>query len=130
MLIVAALAMVAYSTLIYGGVLTGVAAYWCSDIAWTLFSMLAAYRCLATARGSQIPHQRRAWTFFGLAALSWFVGMLFWSYQELVIGDYAPYPSVADYFFNGFAPFFVVGIFYYRSERPTVAFTIKQAANL
>ncbi|MDH3411241.1 MAG: hypothetical protein OEM98_02020, partial [Gammaproteobacteria bacterium] len=127
---VAGLALVLYSVLIYGGVLTGTAAYWCSDIFWTMFSLLAAIRCLVTARRQQVPHHRRAWTFFGLAALSWFIGMLLWDYQELIVGSYAPYPSVADYFFNGLAPFFIIGIFYYRSEKPTAAFTLKQAGNL
>ncbi len=130
LLLVAGLAVAIYAVLIYGGMLTGTAAYWCSDIAWTLFSFLAAARCLATARRMQVPHQRRAWTFFGLAAFSWFVGMLLWDYQELVLREYAPYPSVADYFFNGFAPLFVVGVFYFRSEKPTAAFSLKQAANL
>ncbi len=129
-LFVAGLAVTVYAIVIYGGVLTGTAAYWCSDIAWTLFSLLAATRCLSTARKMQVPHQRRAWTFFGLAAFSWFIGMLLWDYQELVLGRYAPYPSIADYFFNGFAPLFVVGVFYYRSEKPSAAFTLKQAANL
>jgi len=124
------ISLVVYTVLIFGGVLTGKAAYWCSDIAWTAFSLLAAVRCWATARRLQIPHQRKAWIFFGLAAFSWFIGMLLWDYQELIVGNYAPYPTVADYFFNGLAPFFVVGIFYYRSEKPTAAFTLKQAANL
>ncbi len=127
---VAGLALILYSVLIYGEVLTGTAAYWCSDIFWTLFSLLAAIRCLVTARRQPAPHHRKAWTFFGLAAFSWFIGMLLWDYQELIVGSYAPYPSVADYFFNGLAPLFIVGIFYYRSEKPTAAFTLKQAGNL
>jgi diguanylate cyclase (GGDEF)-like protein/PAS domain S-box-containing protein len=127
---IAGLALILYSVLIYGGVLTGTAAYWCSDIFWTLFSLLAGIRCLVTARRQPLPHHRRAWTFFGLAALSWFIGMLLWDYQELILGSYAPYPSVADYFFNGFAPLFIAGIFYYRSEQPTADFTLKQAGTL
>ena len=130
MLLVGGLALILYSVLIYGGVLTGTAAYWCSDVFWTLFSLLAAIRCLVTARRQTLQHHRRAWTFFGLAALSWFIGMLIWDYQELILGSYAPYPSIADYFFNGLAPLFIVGIFYYRSEKPTAAFTLKQAGNL
>jgi diguanylate cyclase (GGDEF)-like protein/PAS domain S-box-containing protein len=127
---IAGLTLVLYSVLIYGGVLTGTAAYWCSDIAWTLFSLLAAIKCLVTARRQQVSHQRRAWAFFGLAALSWFIGMLLWDYQEPIVGNYSPYPSVADYFFNGLAPLFIVGIFYYRAEKPTAAFTLKQVGNL
>ena len=41
-LILIVLSLVVYTVLIYGGVLTGTAAYWCSDIAWTLFALIAA----------------------------------------------------------------------------------------
>ena len=119
-----------YLAVIQWGHLQELAALWWSDTAWTLASLAAGLKCLHTARHERRPRRRRAWSYFGFAALAWFGGMLIWDYMELVLETVLPYPSTADAFFLAFAPLFMFGAFYYRVEAPSLRFRLTQFGNL
>ena len=119
-----------YALVIYSGLLGDVAAQWWSDSAWTLASLAAALKSLHTAYHQQKPNQRAAWLCYGLAALSWFVGMVIWDFHELAAGITVPFPSIADGFFMSFAPLFVMGTVFFRLEVPNARFTLIQVGNL
>jgi signal transduction histidine kinase len=114
----------------YSGLLGDVAAQWWTDTAWTLAALAAALKSLHTAYYHPKSNQRAAWLCYGLAAMSWFVGMLIWDYHELAIGLSVPFPSIADLFFMGFAPLFVLGTVFFRLEVPNAGFTFIQIGNL
>ncbi|MGD8640039.1 MAG: ATP-binding protein [Gammaproteobacteria bacterium] len=114
----------------YTGLLQGINASWWSDFFWTTASFAAALRCFATARNRGLPHERRAWNFFGTAALSWFTGMLVWDFYEIFAGVLVPFPSIADWFFLGYPVFFTAGVFYFRAQMPTRQYNMIQIANL
>ncbi|WP_455210243.1 sensor histidine kinase [Kaarinaea lacus] len=119
-----------YALVTYSGLLGDVAAQWWSDSAWTLASLAAAIKSLHTAFHQQKLNQRNAWLCYGLAALSWFIGMLIWDYHELAAGIAVPFPSLADVFFLCFAPLFVMGTMFFRLEVPNARFTLIQLGNL
>ena len=119
-----------YALVIYSGWLGDTAAQWWSDGAWTLASLAAAFKSFHTAYHQQKPNQRNAWLCYGLAAMSWFVGMLIWDYHELAAGIAVPFPSIADVFFMSFAPLFVMGTMFFRLEVPNARFTLIQIGNL
>jgi signal transduction histidine kinase len=119
-----------YALVTYSGLVGDVAALWWTDAAWTLASLAAGIKSLHTAYHQKKPNQRIAWTFYGLAALCWSVGMLIWDYYELAAGIVVPFPSIADVFFMGFAPLFVLGTVFYRLEVPNARFTLIQLGNL
>lgn len=100
-----------------------------SDLFWTIAALLTALRCLKTARLEK-AHIKQAWLFFSYANFSWFVGMLIWSYLELVSGVAVPFPSLADVFFIGFAVFMLIGLIHYRSSARSVPLTLKQISEL
>ena len=100
----------------YGGMLEGKALNWWSDFFWTTAALLAAWRSFVTAKKRSMLHERKAWYLFGLAALSWFVGMLIWDYYEIFGGELVPFPSTGDWFFMGYAVFFIAGLFFYRTR--------------
>ncbi len=122
--------LIVYALVIYGGVLEGSLANWWSDIAWTVASLATGLKSLQTASRQLERRIKLAWLFFALAALSWFVAMLFWDYYELVRQEYSPFPTIADVFFLGYAPLFIVGAFLYRSKALTTEFTLIQIGNL
>ncbi len=114
----------------YSGLLEGKAHNWWTDFFWTMASMLTALRSFKTAKKRPVQHERQAWNFFGLASLSWFVGMLIWNYYEIFGGELIPFPSVADWFFMGYALFFILGLFYYRTQKLSRQNNLIQIANL
>ena len=122
--------IVIYALVTYSGLLRGVAAQWWSDAAWTLAALAAAVKSLHTAFHQEKTNKRSAWLCYGLAALSWFIGMLIWSYYELATGLAVPFPSVADVFFMSFAPLFVLGTVFFRLDVPNARFTFIQIGNL
>ncbi|MFZ5876789.1 MAG: diguanylate cyclase [Nitrospirota bacterium] len=103
--------------------------HWWADTAWTLASLLTGLRCLQTAKHQHEPY-RRAWILFGAACLSWFLGMLYWDYQELVRRTVTPFPAWSDVGFMLFAPLCMAGMVSYRAEAPTAQVTLKQICNL
>jgi PAS domain S-box-containing protein len=96
---------------VYG--LSGIYASVWSDTFWTLASLGTGILCLGTARHCE-RQDALAWRLFGAASLSWFVGMLIWSYFELVKQQATPFPAVSDIFFMLFAPLFGWGLWSYR----------------
>jgi signal transduction histidine kinase len=114
----------------YGGVLQDKYLSWWSDLAWTIASLAAGLRCLTTAKKRRLMHERKAWYFFGIAALSWFLGMLVWDYHEIIGGVLVPFPSMADWFFMGYPVAFTVGLLYYRTRAPTAHYNMIQISNL
>ncbi len=119
-----------YALVTYSGLLGDVAAQWWSDSAWTLASLAAALKSFHTAYHQQKSNQRAAWLCYGVAALSWFVGMVIWNFYELAAGITVPFPSIADGFFMSFAPMFVMGTVFFRLEVPNARFTLIQIGNL
>lgn len=114
----------------YSSLLEGKWLSWWSDLFWTFAALATGWRCLITARKRPMIQERKAWFFFALASLSWFVGMLIWDYYEVFGGDLIPFPSVGDWFFMGYAVFFIIGLFYYRTQAPGRQFNMIQVANL
>ncbi len=119
-----------YALVAYSGVLVDRQSYWWTDGAWTLMSLLAAVKALHTASLVKEVQEKIAWRLFGLAAFVWFVGMLIWDNLELLRNVTTPYPSVADYFYLLFAPIFIAGTLYYRSEFRARYITLVQIGNI
>ncbi|MGD8570332.1 MAG: ATP-binding protein [Gammaproteobacteria bacterium] len=130
MLSIFGIALTVYLVGAYTGVLQDKAIRWWSDFFWTFASLAAGWRCLHTAKTRTLTHERRAWNLFGLAALSWFVGMLIWDYYEIIAGELVPFPSSADWFFLGYPVLFTAGLLYYRTQIPTRQYNMIQIANL
>ena len=80
LLVVLAGLLLVYLAGAYGGLLDGKVLSWWSDFFWTFAALAAAWRCWRTAGNRSMRHERLAWNLFGLAAFSWFVGMLVWDY--------------------------------------------------
>ena len=97
---------------LYG--LTGLAASIWSDTFWTVFSLGTGILCLRAAQHGD-PRFATAWRFFAGANLSWFIGMLIWSWNELVEGQNVPFPATSDFFFMLFAPVFGFGLWKFQS---------------
>lgn len=97
--------------------------HWWANLFWTVAALGTALRCWITARTST-GSLRRAWHFFALACFSWFIGMLNWDYQELVLGQFTPFPAWSDAFFLLFAVFMALGIFFYRDGTPGLSVTL------
>ncbi|MCG3143644.1 MAG: hypothetical protein HONDAALG_00999 [Gammaproteobacteria bacterium] len=130
MLLTAAALLGLYALLIHGQWATGRAANVVSDAAWTLAALLAAWRCIITARGETDRYIRRSWHLFAAGAFSWFLGMLWWDYLELVLGTDAPFPTLADYFYDALSVFFLAGTVSLVAKAPMHALARRQAANL
>ena len=113
----------------YGMPLDKSGAHWWSDGAWTVASLLAAWRCFTVAVTLPRP-EGRAWRLFGLACFAWFLGMLDWDYQELVLGQVTPFPALSDIGFLSLAPFFAAGLIFYRNEAPSASFTIMETSQI
>lgn len=103
--------------------------HWWSDLAWATASLLAAWRCFRAADKLH-GHEGKAWRLFGLGCLAWFLGILYWDYQELVMGQVTPFPEISDIGFLSFAPLFAAGLLYYRSEAPSTSFKIMEFSQL
>ena len=102
--------------------------YW-ADGAGIIVALFAGLRCLHTANSTS-GHDRTAWRFFGLACLIWFVGMLIWSYYEIVERIITPFPALSDVCFLASPVLFIIGGFYYKSGRPQAGVTLKHAYDL
>ena len=130
MLVSIASLLLIYSVGAYSGLLHDKALNWWSDAFWTLASLVVAWRCFRTAKNRKMLHEQKAWRYYGLAALSWFIGMLIWDYYEVFGGRLIPFPSLGDWFFMGYAVCFIIGLMYYRAQRPTRQYNMIQIANL
>lgn len=101
-----------------------------TDLGWTLSSALAAYACARAARHTARPGRRKAWLAFALGTAGWTLGMLHWSYLELVRGVTTPFPALADIGFLALPVGFAVGLFFYGADAPGARSTLKQIGDL
>jgi diguanylate cyclase (GGDEF)-like protein/PAS domain S-box-containing protein len=99
--------------------LSSVALLWWADGFWTVASLLAALRCLATAR-LHTNHLRHAWQLFAAGCFAWFGGMLIWDYCELILGQITPFPALSDIGYLLLVPLFAAGLLLYRIKSPGV----------
>ena len=95
----------------------------------TAISTNSATGGIAASRAAPAP-LRRAWQLFALACFSWFVGMLIWDYQELVLHRFTPFPAWPDAFYFLFAAFMALGVFFYRDGTPGLSVTLLEASQL
>jgi diguanylate cyclase (GGDEF)-like protein/PAS domain S-box-containing protein len=84
------------------------------DIGEFVMAFVAAGACLFAA-SRQRGRSRAAWTLIGLSAFSWGAGEVAWSYYELVLGQQAPFPSLADVGYLGAVPFAIAGVLCFPS---------------
>lgn len=85
------------------------ATLWVSDLGQLLAAAAAAGGCSVAARRSQ-AQGRRAWWWMAAGTGAWAVGQTAWCYYELVLGEDAPFPSLADVGFLGFTLMSTVGL--------------------
>ncbi len=109
---------------------SGIAVHYWADIGWTLIAGVAAWKCVQTARCARRVHIRNAWLWFGAGCASWFVGMLIWSWFELVRKVVTPFPTIAAAFFLAIVPAYVFGFLNYKSGEPSRDLTLKQVGDL
>ena len=97
-----------------------------ADLGWMLASLAAAVRCFITAY--HVKDDKNAWILFGLACFSWFLGMIVWSYLELIEGISIPFPGFSDIGFLLFAPLILAGLISYFKSSETIVLTVKTAS--
>ncbi|MCW5751221.1 MAG: response regulator [Alphaproteobacteria bacterium] len=102
---------------------------WWSNAFWTLASFAAGMRSLLTARRAS-GSDALAFALIGTGSLNFFVGMLFWSFDELVRGIATPFPGPPDFFFLLAAPIYAAGLYFYRSGAFRLRTSFTQAGNL
>jgi PAS domain S-box-containing protein len=105
-----------------------IANHWVSDDATVALddfgeagaALIAAASCgLAAARNA--GRIRIAWALFATSALSWAIGELMWSWNEVVFGEALPFPSAADAGYLLAIPFAVAGVFAFISAPSRLA---------
>ena len=101
--------------------------HWWSDLFWTVAALATALRCLSSARAVS-GTLRRAWQLFAVGCFSWFLGMLIWDYQELVLHRFTPFPAWSDTFYLLFAVFMALGIFFYRARPAGLSLTLLEVS--
>jgi len=102
---------------------------WWVNGAWTLGSLAAGARSLHAARHST-GSDARAFALIGAGSLSFFAGMLVWSYYELIAGIRTPFPALSDAFFLLAAPLYAGGLLLYRPAAFRVHTSFTQLGNL
>jgi two-component system, sensor histidine kinase and response regulator len=90
------------------------------DIGEGVAALIAAGSC-AVAASRNRRRVRLAWTFFALSALSWGVGEMIWSWNEVVQGQALPFPSIADVFYLLAVPLTLAGVFAFTSAPTRLA---------
>jgi len=90
------------------------------DIGEAVAALVAAgscgYAAMRTSRRTRI-----AWSLFALSALSWGIGEVIWSINEVGRGIQLPYPSFADAGFLLAVPLAVAGVFAFTSAPSRLA---------
>lgn len=111
--IILALALLFFIILTRADIITASSQQWLTDGAWTIFALLASLRCFQAAE-RQVDGLRKGWLLLCYAHLAWFIGILIWSYLELIAKQATPFPAYSDIGFMLFAPLFTLGLFYFR----------------
>ncbi len=100
------------------------------NIYYALFYILASYLCFSASRRLRNTNDKNATQgllFWGIALAAWAVGLLIWSYYNLVAKIDIPFPSLADIGFLIFLPVMALGTWkiqgVYQSEnkQPLIA---------
>jgi len=79
-----------------------------SDLAFIVAPAIAAACCWSAGRRSN--PWRDGWHWVGLGCLTWAGASVIWAWYELVLGQYAPFPSYADIPFIFYAVPVVIGL--------------------
>ncbi len=96
---------------------------------WTGTAAFAAWQSFLTARYVS-PDYRYTWTAYALAAGAWTLGMLVWSWQELVLGNYSPFPSLAEIGFLAYPVLFAGGFLLLPTRHQPLFAALWKAATL
>ena len=90
------------------------------DIGEAVAAFIAAGSCgFAAWRNS--GRVRMAWALLGLSALSWAVGEVIWSWNEVIQGEAVPFPSSADGAYLLAIPLAIAGVFAFTSAPTRLA---------
>jgi len=91
-----------------------------SNVALLCAAFAAAIGCLAKSRKLS-GRARLSWLLLGAATASWGAGQAIWSWDESVLGDAVPFPSLADVGYLGMPVFTVVGLLVLGTGAQTAA---------
>ncbi|GAA2099432.1 EAL domain-containing protein [Streptomyces albiaxialis] len=89
------------------------------DFGLSAAALLAAASCLWYAHtqrarpdrpGARVDGSRPAWVLFGVSSLMAALGNAVWGWYEIVLGEFVPRPSLADFCFLLFAPPAIIGL--------------------
>lgn len=97
--------------------------HWWADLFWTAGALFTALKCHSVTRALQ-GTMKQVWRLFGLGCLFWFLGMVVWDVQELLLHEFTPFPSLSDVGYYLFALFIGLGFFYSRSDKHVVPLTL------
>jgi signal transduction histidine kinase/DNA-binding NarL/FixJ family response regulator len=100
------------------------------DVVWTAAALHAALRCARTAlrrRGSRVG---RAWGWLAAGCAAWFLGMLRWTHDEVLLGVVTPFPTAAELGFLAMPVCAAAGLFTMRGEAASGQLTLKQVGDL
>ena len=86
-----------------------------TDLAWTFAVSFTTWKCwqLSNTLHGNI---KLVWRFFAYAHFSWFIGILFWDYSELVSKVITPFPAISDLFFILLSVLFIVALVKMRTR--------------
>jgi len=98
------------------------------DCSLTSIAFATTLKCFATSRRLRGP-QQTAWLFISLAFLSFALAEAIWLTYELILQIPSPIPSPADFGYMIAPIFLAIGIWLYRSGRPTFPEAIVQLGN-
>lgn len=93
--------------------------------AWLLASLGCGLQQLWLATQLR-KRDRRAWLLLAAGSLVWFAGEVIWSFQETVLGEITPFPSLADLGWLGCVPFYVAGLVQLGAKPNYQAIGVKQ----
>lgn len=86
-----------------------------ADVLGILVTAPAAAACVGAARRVGDARRRHAWMLLGGAVASWGLGMVAWSYYELILRQ-EPFPSIADLGFLGTIPLAAAAVLMFASD--------------
>lgn len=99
-----------------------------ADLFWTGAGLACALRCFKTSRRAIVPSLAKAWFYFGLGSSFWTLGMLWWSWRQLVDLVVVPFPEISTVAFLSLVPCLVAGLFHYGWEQPRKSLTLLHVA--
>ena len=79
-----------------------------SDAVFVVAPLLAALACWSAHRRDRDRHT--GWWWLSVGCLIWTAGSLAWAFQELLLGQLNPFPSVADIGYVGYAVPVAIGV--------------------